>query len=310
MPTPSSPAGRACEADPLTRVRLDICYDGTRFAGWAVQPDQRTVQLVLQDALATILRVPAALTVAGRTDAGVHATGQVAHLDLPRPVWDREGSRLVRRLAGVLPGEVRVRRASAVPMAFDARFSALWRRYRYRVCDAAGGVNPLLRNHVLAVRRSLDADAMAAAARPLIGLHDFAAFCRRRDNATTIRTLEAFAVQRAGEQVICTVRADAFCRSMVRSLVGALLAVGDGRRPVDWPAGLLARTCRADEVTVAPAHGLTLIEVGYPPAPELAERAGQTRALRTLPLPATGEPVVDELVVDELVVDEQGGCHA
>jgi tRNA pseudouridine38-40 synthase len=256
------------------RVRLDLSYDGTEFSGWAVQPGRRTVQGTVQDALATVLRLPSvALTVAGRTDAGVHATGQVVHCDLPALPPD-----LVRRLAGVLPGDVAVTAAAVVPHVFDARFGALWRRYEYRIAD--GGVSPLRRRFVLDHRRVLDVAAMAEAATQLTGLHDFAAFCRRREGATTRRTLLAFEVVRAEDEIVCTIRADAFCHSMVRSLVGALLAVGEGRRAPSWPASLLARTLRADEVGVAPAHGLTLVEVRYPPAAELAERAAQTRARR------------------------------
>jgi tRNA pseudouridine38-40 synthase len=265
----------------LARVRLDVSYDGTDFSGWAVQPGRRTVQGVLQEALSTVLRVPpVALTVAGRTDGGVHATGQVAHLDLPATVWAAARERLVRRLAGVLPPDVRVRAVAEVPAAFDARFGALWRRYEYRICDCESGVEPLVRRQVLAWPRALDAPAMAAAAVAFVGRHDFVAFCRLRAGATTVRTVESFDVARDGEQVVCTVQADAFCRSMVRSLVGALIAVGDGRRPLEWPGGLLAGDRRSDDVGVAPAHGLTLIEVGYPPHEHLHARTLQTRARR------------------------------
>jgi tRNA pseudouridine38-40 synthase len=258
------------------RVRLDIAYDGTDFSGWARQPNQRTVQGVLEDALATIVRVPAvALTVAGRTDAGVHAIGQVAHCDLPaRP------DRLVHRLAGVLPADVRVRSAAVVPAAFDARFGALWRRYEYLIWDGAGGVPPLLRRQVVGWPRRLDEAAMAQAAEGLLGLHDFAAFCRRRVGATTVRTLQQLDVTRDGDRIACTVVADAFCHSMVRALVGALIAVGEGRHGADWPASLLDRDRRADDIGVAPARGLTLVEVGYPPDDELPTRLEQTRARR------------------------------
>jgi len=231
---------------------------------------------VLEDALATVLRVPAvALTVAGRTDAGVHATGQVAHADVPE-LPDR------RRLSGVLPADVRVRAVRAVPPAFDARFSATWRRYEYRIADDPAAADPLRRRFVLAWPRALDATAMAAAAAALVGLHDFVAFCRRREGATTVRALERLDVERDGPEIVATVVADAFCHSMVRSLVGALLAVGEGRRPVEWPAGLLARERRADDVSVSPPHGLTLVAVGYPPDDQLAARAELTRARRTL----------------------------
>ena len=260
------------------RWRVDLAYDGSGFSGWARQPGRRTVQDTLESALSTVLRSPAvALTVAGRTDAGVHASGQVAHFDAPGDLADG----LVRRLAGVLPGDVRVRSVSRAPDGFDARFSAVWRRYEYRISDATWGVDPLRRTSVLAWPRPLRAEAMASAAAGLTGLRDFAAFCRRREGATTVRTLLRCDVVRAGDELVCTVVADAFCHSMVRSLVGALLAVGEGRRPAEWPASLLGLAVRAGDVPVAPPHGLTLMEVGYPPAHELAARAEQTRARRT-----------------------------
>jgi tRNA pseudouridine38-40 synthase len=219
-----------------------------------------------------IVRAPVVVTVAGRTDAGVHALGQVAHADLPGPIE-------ARRLNRALPPDVRVWAVTVVPAAFDARFGALWRRYEYRISD--GVADPLRRRHVLAWPRSLHVEAMARAAAKLVGEHDFAAFCRRRDGASSIRAVQSFDVTRVGDEIALTVQADAFCHSMVRSLVGALIAVGEGRRAEDWPASLLARTVRADEVTVAPPHGLTLLAVGYPPDDELAARAARTRRRRT-----------------------------
>ena len=225
----------------------------------------------LSSALTRIVRAPVALTVAGRTDAGVHALGQVAHADLPELIE-------ARRLNSALPPDVRVRAVTVVPASFDARFAALWRRYEYLIADTTA--NPLRRRYVLAWPRSLDAEAMARAAAKLVGEHDFVAFCRRRDGATSVRAVQSFGVARVGDEIAVTVQADAFCHSMVRSLVGALIAVGQGRRDEDWPASLLARTDRADEVTVAPPHGLTLLAVGYPPDAELAARAAQTRRRR------------------------------
>jgi tRNA pseudouridine38-40 synthase len=275
------------EAAPLVRVRLDVSYDGTDFSGWATQPGRRTVRAELESALATVLGAPpVGLTVAGRTDAGVHASGQVVHLDVPSVGRPDTGSSLLKRLARVLPSDVRVRSARIVPNEFDARFSALWRRYEYRISDAATGVDPLRRRYVLGWPRPLDEAAMAAASAGLVGLHDFAAFCRRREGATTIRTLLRCEVARFGDELSCTVVADAFCHSMVRSLVGALIAVGEGRRPVDWPIALLTSTERVSEVPVAAAHGLTLVEVGYPADDQLAARADQTRARRASPHPA------------------------
>ncbi len=274
------------------RIRLDLSYDGTDFAGWATQPALRTVQGTLEAALGTVLRCPPPrLTVAGRTDAGVHARGQVAHLDLEPVAWaavrgrlDASGPALVRRLGGILPPDVVVHRAEPAPAGFDARFGALFRRYAYRLADDPVLVDPLRRRHVVRHPVRLDAGAMDRAARALLGRHDFAAFCRPRVGATTIRTLEELAVDRPVDGpdaglVLVHVRADAFCHSMVRSLVGALLAVGAGRRPLGWPAELLAGAER--RAVVAPAHGLTLEQVGYPADEELAVRATRTRARRT-----------------------------
>jgi tRNA pseudouridine38-40 synthase len=264
----------------LVRLRLGISYDGTEFSGWARQPARRTVQETIEQALGTVLRVPVALTVAGRTDAGVHATGQVAHCDVPRGVWTEHEQRLVRRLRGVLPPDIAVPAVMEAHPDFDARFGALGRHYVYRLTDSPAGPPPLRRADTVGWPRSLDVGAMALAAARLLGKNDFAAFCRRREGATTIRTLLALDVVRTGDLVTVAASADAFCHSMVRSLVGALLAVGDGRRPPEWPAALLSRTERASEVPVAPAAGLTLIRVGYPTDDELAARALVTRARR------------------------------
>jgi tRNA pseudouridine38-40 synthase len=264
------------------RLRLDVAYDGTGFSGWAAQPGRRTVQGELEAAIATVLRVPQArLTCAGRTDAGVHARGQVCHLDVEEPV---EPADLRRRLAGVLPGDVRVRAVAQAPPGFDARFSAIWRRYAYRVHDDPAGLDPLHRGHVLAWPRRLDVAAMNDAAGRLAGEHDFAAFCRRREGATTVRTLLELSWRREDDGLaVARVVADAFCHNMVRALVGALLSVGEGRRDAGWPAAVLAARERDPAVRVVGPHGLTLEEVGYPPPEELAARAERARALRAAP---------------------------
>lgn len=265
----------------LVRLRLDLGYDGTDFAGWAVQPGLRTVQGVLEEALGTLFRRDRVrLVVAGRTDAGVHATGQVAHCEVVGERWLAERGRIVRRLAGLLPADVRVYALAAVSSDFDARFSAVWRRYRYRICDSDSGPDPLRRHDTAGWKRSLDAGAMHEAAQRLLGLNDFVAFCRRRDGATTLRQLRQLDVVRNGCLVELVVQADAFCHSMVRSLVGSLAAVGDGSRPADWPQQLLSLGHRSERVTVAPARGLTLVQVGYPGADALAARAAETRAVR------------------------------
>jgi tRNA pseudouridine38-40 synthase len=268
----------------LVRLRLDLAYDGAGFSGWAAQPGRRTVQSTVEDGLGRVLRVPVGLTVAGRTDAGVHAAGQVSHVDVPAAGWAEVGPTLLRRLAGVLPADVRVLAVAPAPAGFDARFSALFRRYGYRVADAVYGADPVRRTDTVAWPRRVDDAAVAAASAGLLGEHDFVAFCRRREGATTVRRLLRLDWARDDAGVlVATVEADAFCHSMVRSLVGALLAVGEGRRPPEWPAALLAATERSSAVTVAPPHGLALLHVGYPPDDELAARAEQTRARRALP---------------------------
>ena len=257
------------------RVRLDLAYDGSRFAGWARQPGQRTVQGVVEDALAVLVRNPVQLTVAGRTDAGVHATGQVAHVDVPDTATKLE----LRRINGVLEEDVRVRNLTFVSDAFDARFAALARHYAYRVTDAVA--DPLRRVDTVTWPAPLDAGAMHDAAQLLVGEHDFAAFCKRREGATTVRRLKHLEVGRSGGLVIAHVSADAFCHSMVRSLMGALLAVGVGKRERSWPASLLQRSERASEVAVAPPHGLTLVAVDYPHGDDaLLARQAETRQLR------------------------------
>ena len=265
------------------RWRLDISYDGSAFHGWAAQPGRRTVQGELEDWLARILRLaePAPLTCAGRTDAGVHARGQVAHLDLPDDAVI-DADQLVRRLGRVLPEDLAVRRMTVAPPGFDARFSAIWRRYVYRLADQLCEPDPLQRNHVAPVRDALDVQAMNTAASGLLGLHDFAAFCRPRAGTTTVRTLLELTVARSTNAVEVTARADAFCHSMVRSVAGALVAVGSGRRDQAWLDSVAAGAVRDSSVTVLPARGLTLEEVGYPPNDQLATRAEEARNRREL----------------------------
>ena len=283
------------------RLRIDLAYDGAGFHGWARQNGLRTVQGELEDALDTILRTSrSGLTVAGRTDTGVHARGQVAHVDLDPDLLgasvgraaDAPEGALLRRLNGILGPDVRVHAVSPAPDGFDARFSAVWRRYCYRIADEPPTVDPLTRGHVLAWPRPLDLDRMNEAAVLLVGEQDFASFCKRREGATTIRTLLDLSWTRVDGVAEATVRADAFCHNMVRSLVGCMIAVGEGRREPGWAAELLARKERDPAVSVAHAHGLTLEEVGYPPDDELAARAEGTRARRILS--AAGEVGVHE----------------
>ena len=268
------------------RWRLDIAYDGTNFSGWAAQTGQRTVQGELQSWITRILRLdePAQLVCAGRTDAGVHARGQVAHLDLGSTVIT-DGAALTQRLNKVLGGECVVRRISAAPSGFDARFAAIWRRYVYRLSDGGVPPDPLYRYQITQVRDQVDLGRLNEEAAALIGLRDFGAFCRRRDGASTIRTLLELAARRipsgpTAGVIECTVRADAFCHAMVRSLVGALVAVAIGQRDHEWLAAITERRVRDSTITVMPSTGLTLEEVGYPADHELAARVLEARALR------------------------------
>jgi tRNA pseudouridine38-40 synthase len=277
----------------LLRVRLDLAYDGTEFSGWAAQPGRRTVEGELTAAVTTLLRSPepVRLTVAGRTDAGVHARGQVVHADVDPVAWTAVPGRsdrspevaAVTRLNGILPPDVVVRRARVAPHGFDARFSAVRRRYLYRICDEPAALDPLRRRDTVVVKHPLEVAAMDTAARSLLGLADFAAFCKKREGATTVRTLLTYSWARLPDGTLAgTVEADAFCHSMVRALVGAVVPVGEGRRPVEWPAQVLAARRRDPRVAVMPAHGLSLEEVVYPPDDELAARADQARAVRVL----------------------------
>ena len=274
------------------RLRLDIAYDGTDFAGWATQVGQRTVAGVIGDALTTVFRTPVRLWAAGRTDTGVHATGQVAHVDVPAAALpnvyprspragDPEFLPLLRRLSRFLPADVRVVEIRRAPSSFDARFSALRRHYEYRLSTAAYGVQPQQARYITAWPRDVDVDAISAASQDLLGLHDFAAFCRHRAGATTIRDLQRLDWSREGDLITAHVSADAFCWQMVRSLVGALLAVGEHRRTQQWCRELLSATERSSDFAAAPAQGLTLVGVDYPPDDELASRILITRDLRT-----------------------------
>lgn len=266
------------------RLRARVAYDGTDFHGWARQPDRRTVAGELEGALGVLLRLPAPRTVcAGRTDAGVHATAQHVHVDVPVAAWQRvaeSGERAGRRLNGLLPDDIGVRSIGPAPEGFDARFSVLHREYTYEVADAIAP-DPLRRRQVLAWRAPLDLDRLQQAAGLLLGEHDFGGFCKRRPEGTTVRTLLALDWRRTAQgTALMTIRADAFCHSMVRSVVGAMLVVGDGRRDPGWLAGVLRAAVRTPEVVVAPPHALVLSDVVYPSDGELAAQAVRARRTR------------------------------
>lgn len=261
----------------LIRLRLDIAYDGRLFVGWAKQTDLRSVQGELERTIGFLVGQEVELTCAGRTDAGVHARGQVAHLDVPNgTVLD------VARVNRALPDDIRVTAITVAHPDFDARFSAIWRRYTYRVADDAVGPLPLERKWTLRHPKRLDEARMNEAAQALVGEHDFAAFCKPRDFATTIREIQHLQWSRDDEDAaVMTIQADAFCHSMVRAVAGALIAVGDGRKPPHWVKEILDAGGRPSGVTVMPPHPLVLEAVGYPSDDELAKRANETRMLRT-----------------------------
>ncbi|MFO7689299.1 MAG: tRNA pseudouridine synthase A [Cryobacterium sp.] len=288
-----------------TRIRLDLSYDGTDFAGWARQPAFRTVQGDIEDGLASImLRYPPSPTlfVAGRTDAGVHAQAQVAHFDLSpaqadslvrvqRGTGQRPpvtlGTAVLRRLGGILvtKPDIVLKAAAIAPPGFDARFSALWRTYEYRISDLAAVRDPQQRLRTTWHPATLDLAAMDDAAATLVGLRDFAAYCKPKPGATTIRELQDFRWRRDPDGVlVASITADAFCHSMVRALVGATVAVGEGRLSGTRLANLRMDRTRITEFKVMQAHGLTLMQVGYPEDAEMRLRAVETRNRRSLPV--------------------------
>ena len=260
------------------RLRIDLAYDGTNFSGWAIQPDRRTVQACIEEAISKIARVNVETIVAGRTDAGVHATGQVIHVDVPEEMGiDDLGYKLNR----ILDEDVRINGIEIAPPAFHARFSALRRYYEYRILDENKVIQPLARLNTASWYRPLDMDLMNRASALLLGTHNYAAFCKYREGATTIRTLETYQWRRDAEGVlVADVVADAFCYSMVRNLVGAIVCVADGRKDPEWITTLLEDKERVSDSLVFPARGLTLYEVDYPDAAELLERAKKTVARR------------------------------
>lgn len=262
------------------RIRIDFSYDGTNFSGWAKQPDQRTIQGEIESSLEAITRNPVALQVAGRTDAGVHASAQVAHFDLPDRdqnghEWDLTD--LTYRLNRMLPEDIRIHQTSLAPKFFHARFSALSRSYIYKIADGGQLLPPLLRYDTATWYRPLDIEKMNEAISPLLGQHDFASYCKARDTGTTIRTLQEFIFRREVNNFItAAIRADAFCHSMVRSLIGAAVCVGEGRFEPGWMKEILEGKERIGESLVFPARGLTLVNITYPQDDGLEERLSIT----------------------------------
>ncbi|MEY4322740.1 MAG: hypothetical protein RL410_521 [Actinomycetota bacterium] len=273
---PSPPLGRG-----FVRLRIDLAYDGSLFAGWAEQPALRTVQGEVQRAIGTVFHLgrSAEVIVAGRTDAGVHARGQVLHTDIPAELVSDFGKATIGMNA-LLGGDIQIKSIAIAPAGFDARFSAIARRYSYTIAD--GIIDPLARHFVVSRWRALDIDAMNQASKALIGLHDFTSFCKQNDYGTSIRTLQKFEWHRGEHGAVAELQADAFCHSMVRSLIGALVPVGEGRQPISFPAEVLSRRARSGDVVTMPGHGLVLEEVIYPDESELLARQEMTRAKRDI----------------------------
>jgi len=265
------------------RLRLDIAYDGTQFFGWATQPGHRTLQDLVEEDISRISQTNIDSIVAGRTDAGVHATGQVIHVDVPDAMFERELTYLDLRykLNRILDEDVRIMNVSDAPAGFHARFSALRRYYSYKILDNNDVIAPLSRHDVASWYRPLDAARMNEASALLLGHHDFAAFCKFKVGGTTLRTLEKYEWRRSDEGfLVADVVADAFCYSMVRNLVGAVVCVADGRQSPAWIEQLLANKERVSDSLVFPARGLTLYQVDYPSNDQLLERAKITVAKR------------------------------
>jgi tRNA pseudouridine38-40 synthase len=243
-------------------LRLTLAYDGTEFQGWQVQPGRPTVQGLVMAAAERILGEPVRITGASRTDAGVHALGQVASLATTSQIAP---DRLARGLNALLPEAIRVLAASEAPPGFDARRWALGKRYLYLI-DRGAVAHPLLRRHAWHPRYPLDAGPMSEALRLLRGKHDFSAFCaaqgRGRTPTCTIRSARLLA---RGERLAVFLSADSFLHHMVRNIVGSLVEVGRDAQPAPWMAELLAGRDRTRSGPTAPGHGLTLVRVLYGP---------------------------------------------
>jgi tRNA pseudouridine38-40 synthase len=260
------------------RLKIKLAYDGSAFSGWAKQPDRRTVQEEFEKAFSTVSRHQCETIVAGRTDAGVHATAQIIHVDVPIGTDQID---LAYRLNRLLDADIRVLDIEVAPEGFHARFSALRRHYQYQIVDGNRAINPLDRYDRASWYRPLDLDRLNEASSFLLGEHDFAAFCKFREGATTIRTLETFKWERKADGLlVAAVVADAFCYSMVRNLVGAAVCVAEGRFEPSWIAEMLANRQRISDSMVFPAEGLTLVQVDYPNNAQLLARAALTIARR------------------------------
>jgi tRNA pseudouridine38-40 synthase len=251
-----------CDAKIIMRVKLVVAYDGTDFRGWADQPGVRTVEGTVRGALERVLRRPPEnLTCAGRTDAGVHAWGQVVTFDADSGV---EPGRVQSSLNGTLAPEVVVREAGVVEASFDARRSACWRAYRYGIVNRPVP-DPFLARYAWWVPTPLDLGALRLGADPFVGEHDFASFCRQGpEGSTTNRRVFESRWHDLGDGVLrYEIRANAFCWQMVRAIVGTLVDVGTGKKRAGDIMAILRARDRADAGRLAPPEGLCLWQVGY-----------------------------------------------
>jgi len=276
-------------ADGLFRFKLEIAYDGTDFAGWAKQPKLRTVQGEIIRGLEKIFgkdKDDFGMRVAGRTDKGVHANSQIAHVDLSEKQLKRigRGHPVAERLNRIIDGDVRIISFEPAAPGFDARFSALFRRYRYSIADKSVTPNPMLSRFALTVPWALDVAPMNEAAKEFYGLKDFRAYCKEREGTTTIRVLREIVVKRrkADGVIEIEIEADAFCHNMVRSIVGALMAAGSGRATTEDIRKSLTGKRNDHAYKVQSPHGLSLIKIAYPPKSKLAEQAMLAKRVRTL----------------------------
>jgi tRNA pseudouridine38-40 synthase len=246
--------------------RLHVAYDGAPYHGFARQKELTTVQGTIEDALATLLRVPVLTTGAGRTDAGVHALGQVMSFTIGAPLEDLPA--LQRRLNALCGPTIAILELAEAPPGFDARFSAASRTYEYAIFTRQ--VHDPFSRHVAwhhappGLGHALDAEAMHTAAQALVGTHDFSSFGRVPEGGSPVRNLLGISVARTEELVVIRVTANAFIQQMVRSIVGTLVKVGEGEHPPAWVAEVLEARDRAAAGPVAPPHGLFLVEVDYP----------------------------------------------
>jgi tRNA pseudouridine38-40 synthase len=281
----NKPAG---DSGGLVRFRVDLAYDGTDFAGWAKQPGLRTVEGDLVKMFEKVFgksKTDFDMRVAGRTDSGVHAKHQVCHLDIPQKRLPRIGRDPLNafRLNTLIADDLIILDIHQITSDFDARFSALGRRYRYTIVDPEFKKDPMLVRYALTHKRVLDVDLMNLAAKELIGLKDFAAFCKPRAGASTIRNLTTFEVSRdPGGLITIEIHADAFCHNMIRSLVGSIMAVADGRLSIQDLIQAQKSGKRANKFKTIDAKGLSLESIDYPDPADYAKQANLNRVMREI----------------------------